>query len=139
MSRRRRHHLVHGTFGGAPATLLGLRFRFSYEPASSPRFTRPFDSDQASTPPDIAVFAPARIHSTVQTAHISHTREVLPAIGVNPPVAGQIGISGKMGRTIDYTREYSTDVEGNLWTSDDAFDEVLDVDDCVSWTVLEMN
>jgi hypothetical protein len=28
-------------------------------------------------------------------------------------------------------------VVGLLWTSDDAFDEGLDVDNCVSWTMLE--
>lgn len=63
--------LAHGTFGVVPATLLALRFRFSYEPVSSARLTHAethlrvygaLNFEQAGPPPGIVLFAPACIH-----------------------------------------------------------------------------
>ena len=134
--------LAHGTYKNQPASLVGLRFCFSYQPQTSNRlssaevnisFQPAEDSEEF---PAVKDFAPTSIHADVTEASIcKDTRHGVSLAAAGAPVSGSI--SWEQGVGITYPQTYRCEVIGEPWTSDEAYDEGYDVDNAVTWHLNE--
>lgn len=136
--------LAHGTCDSQPASLVGLRFRFSYQPQSSNRLSSAelnisFQPEEDGGEfPAVKLFAPTSIRADATEASIRRDTRYgvstsLPLVAV--PVSA--GISVDRGAEIAYAQDFRCEVIGEPWTSDEAYDEGCDVDNAVTWYLNE--
>ena len=142
--------LAHGTFEGQPASLVGLRFQFSYPPQSSSSrlssaelnisFQPEKDGDDGgdSEFPSVQLFAPTSISADSTTASIEKdTRySVTTSFGASPAPVG-LDITAERGAKVAYVQEFRCNVVGEPWTSDEAYSEGCEVDNAVTWYLTE--
>lgn len=136
--------LAHGTFHNQSATLMALRFQFSYQPQSSNRLSsaelniafRP--GPNGSDFPTIYRFAPTNIRADVTTASLLKATQVGLSTGINTlpaPIGAQV--SAERASQVSYTQEFRCDVIGEPWTSDEAYNADCEVDNAVTWHLNE--
>jgi hypothetical protein len=134
--------LAHGTYKSQPASLVGLRFCFSYQPQTSNRLSsaevnisfQPMEDGEEF--PAVKSFAPTSIHADVTEASICRDTRYGTSLSLAAaPVSGSI--FRDQGVEITYARDYRCEVIGEPWTSDEAYDEGCDVDNAVTWHLNE--
>jgi len=143
--------LAHGTVDGQPASLVALRFQFSYPPQSFSRLSsakltisfQPADDDDDDLNfPTVHRFAPVKITADPTAASIEKdTRYSVSAVlggGAAPiPVPASLDLTAERGAKVAYVQEFGCDVVGEPWTSDDAYGRGCEVDNAVTWHVNE--
>lgn len=136
--------LAHGTFDKKPASLIGLRFQFSYQPQtnrlSSAELNISFQSDDdgGGEFPAVERFAPANIGADATQASMKKdTRTgVSTSLGAGlAPVT--VDVTADRGTEIAYVQEFRCDVIGEPWTSDEAYSKGCDADNAVTWYLNE--
>ncbi|KAK1826646.1 hypothetical protein QBC39DRAFT_386550 [Podospora conica] len=146
--------LAHGTFGGAahPATLLALRFQFSYPHQSTSRLTsaelnisfQPAAADRGASSskfPTVRRFSPTSIRDTnptsatvTRTTAVGASASVGDASGVVPL---GVGLSAQNSTEVSFTADFGCEAVGEPWTSDEAYDAGCEGDNAVTWYVKE--
>ncbi len=139
--------LAHGSFEGRPASLVGLRFRFSYPPKSSNRlssaelnisFQPENDGDDGGEFPTVQLFEPVAISADSMVVSIEKdTRYSITTSSSAAPIPVSLGISGERGAKTSYVQEFRCDVVGEPWTSDEAYSKGCEVDNAVTWYLNE--
>jgi hypothetical protein len=133
--------LAHGTFDEQPATLIGLRFQFSYQPRSSNRLSsaelnisfQP-DSDDDGQFPVVQRFEPTAISADATTAAVKKDTSYDLSVSVTAgPAPVSVGWTANRGREMAYVQEFRCDVIGEPWTSDEAYSKGCEVDNAVTW------
>ena len=142
--------LAHGTFEGQPASLVGLRFQFSYPlQSSSSRLTsaelnisfqpeKDGDDGGGSEFPSVRLFAPISISADSTTASIEKdTRYSVTTTFGASPVPVSLDVTAERGAKVAYVQEFRCNVVGEPWTSDEAYSEGCEVDNAVTWYLTE--
>jgi hypothetical protein len=133
--------LAHGTFDEQPATLIGLRFQFSYQPRSSNRLSsaelnisfQP-DNDDDGQFPVVQRFEPTAISADATTAAVKKDTGYDLSVSVTAgPAPVSVGWTANRGREMAYVQEFRCDVIGEPWTSDEAYSKGCEVDNAVTW------
>ena len=141
--------LAHGTCkNGHPASLLALRFQFSYPPQSANRLTSAHISisfqagsgDDETSFPWVHRFAPRSIRADATTATVTNSS----ALGATASLlAGQsvspvgLAINAERASEISFDQTFGCHVTGEPWTSDEAYDQGSEVDNSVTWHLHE--
>ncbi|KAH8903128.1 hypothetical protein BR93DRAFT_931561 [Coniochaeta sp. PMI_546] len=136
--------LAHGTYDKKPASLIGLRFQFSFQPQPANRLSsaelnisfQPGDDDGEF--PAVPCFAPEEIRADATDALMKkNTRYGVSAsvgAGISPV---SVDIGADRGTEIAYVQEFRCDVIGEPWTSDEAYSKDCEVDNAVTWHMNE--
>lgn len=133
--------LQHGKYKGKPATLLAVKFQFSFEQNSTNRFSRAeiriaFDSSSknasSGSKPAVRHYSPALICGPSSTGEIKKSIGVVPSIS-SPAAPVQIGVEVPMTRSTTVARDFQMKIIGEPWASDEDAED----DDMVIWRVDE--
>ncbi|UNI15663.1 hypothetical protein JDV02_002174 [Purpureocillium takamizusanense] len=138
--------LRHGLYRNQAASLVGFRFNFSSPDIKSRiislqvRFSL-VPAKQGEQFPQVRILAPHEINTDAVDAHLSTNEARKMGVSIEQPGFGvpllQGGAWRETAKTVDYLHTFQQQLEGDLFTSEDAKDAGLEDDNCVEWKVLE--
>ena len=132
-------HLLHGTVGGKPASIVGFDMRFLSEAAgSNHRFSKAkivvtFEAVGTGPVPTVKTFAPKIMEGSTTRVRRFEQREV--SANVSIPTGAPLDVGGGAAYSVgqEYDKDYRVRIDGKKWSSDEDAED----DNMVIWNLSE--